>query len=135
MKKIMDRRFFCGFTKEKHECYYHIKLTEIEDKKVILIIRGSIKFANGGYIKAPCQCIDEIAKFFPNNKRVQRVCEIWEKYHMNNLHAGCVHQREFEKEPYEKHKGCHCDICNYTYGHGWQFEEIPQDIIDEIKSW
>lgn len=28
-----------------------------------------------------------------------------------------------------------CEECGYKYGSKWVFEEIPQDVIDEIKSW
>ena len=79
------------------------------------------------------QILDEIGKFFPLNKQVLRIIEIWKKYHLNNFHAGCEHQRDFEKEDYQKHAEAVCPICHYKYGSEWKFEEIPNDIIKEIK--
>lgn len=28
-----------------------------------------------------------------------------------------------------------CSVCGYKYGTSWNYEEIPADIIEEIKSW
>lgn len=28
-----------------------------------------------------------------------------------------------------------CPVCGYKYGSAWLYEPIPQDIIDEIKTW
>lgn len=113
---------------DKRFGYIEIHLKENEKHQTVLSIVGSMKGSHG-------QIRERIMEEFKDYKKIVRICEVWERWHLNNLHAGCVHQREFEKEPYEKHKGCHCDICNYTYGHDWQFEEIPQEIIDEIQRW
>lgn len=40
------------------------------------------------------QCVDEIAKLFPNDAKLQRMCKIWERWHLNDMRAGCEHQRE-----------------------------------------
>lgn len=61
------------------------------------------------------------------------MCGIWDKYHLNDMHPGCVHQREFEQELYEKHRGAHCDICNYTYCTAWIYEPLPEGLVDELK--
>lgn len=39
------------------------------------------------------QNIDEIAALFPDNAQVQRMHEIWQRWHLNDLKAGCEHQR------------------------------------------
>lgn len=102
---------------------------------------GNLVFSSCGEIHgkntAQCagQCLDEIIKMFPRNKKLKRIYEISKRWHLNDLHAGCEHQRDFEKEPYENHKDDVCPICNYKYGTAWKYEAIPQDVIDEIKSW
>lgn len=78
------------------------------------------------------QCIDIIYEKIPN-EITERIYQIWSRWHLNSMHAGCIHQREFEKEPYEKHEGHHCDICDYTYGTKWIHEDLPAEIIAEIK--
>jgi hypothetical protein len=39
------------------------------------------------------QNLDTIAKLLPHNKRVRRIVEIWRRWHLNDLKAGCEHQR------------------------------------------
>ena len=80
------------------------------------------------------QNLDEIEELFTSsNKQLHRIVEIWKKYHMNDFHAGCEHQRDYENEPYEKHAGAVCPICHYEYGTGWHFEKIPNNTIKEIE--
>lgn len=40
------------------------------------------------------QCVDEVAKLFPNDAKLQRMCKIWERWHLNDMRPGCEHQRE-----------------------------------------
>lgn len=75
----------------------------------------------------------ELRRGFKNDPDMQLLCDIWDRWHLNDMHAGCIHQRAFEKEPYEKHRGAHCDICNYTYGTAWLYEPLPTGLIDKIK--
>lgn len=124
-----------SFEKEigENTVYATIEVT-LEEKRqgLVLTISGSYKTPEWVHYG---QCIGVIYTNFPDNDKIRRIYEVWKRWHLNDLHAGCIHQREFEKEPYEKHRGCHCDICNYTYGHAWIFEEIPKEVIEEIKSW
>jgi hypothetical protein len=39
------------------------------------------------------QCVDDVVKYFPKNKKAQRMAEIWERYHLNDMNAACEHQR------------------------------------------
>ena len=39
------------------------------------------------------QNIDEIAELFANDAKVQRMHAIWKRWHLNDLRAGCEHQR------------------------------------------
>jgi hypothetical protein len=36
---------------------------------------------------------DTIAKLFPNNPKVQRIVEVWDRWHLNGMCAACEHQR------------------------------------------
>lgn len=80
------------------------------------------------------QCIDEIAKYIKNAK-IKRICEVWEKWHLNGFHAGCEHQRHLEKDKPFDHIGEVCPVCGYKFGTEWKVEEIPAEIIEEIKTW
>lgn len=79
--------------------------------------------------------------------------EVWKRWHLNDLRAGCEHQRaenwgedrvsELGKlscwvYPQEHPKGVlmkHCPVCGYQYGSAWLYEAIPAEIISEIRSW
>lgn len=58
-----------------------------------LSITGSIWRPNRGDIVAGGQCYDEIARAFPYDPRVQRIVEVWKRWHLNGMKAGCEHQR------------------------------------------
>lgn len=79
------------------------------------------------------QCIDTIAKLIPT-KRIKRICEVWKRYHLNGIHAGCEHQRHLEHEAFEHIREI-CPVCGYSFGTAWRCEELPAEIIEEIKSW
>lgn len=67
----------------------------------------------------------------------KKFLDIWGKYHLNDLNAGCIHQRELLKNiknyNYDKlikiPEFKNCPICSYAYGSKWLFEKIPIDII------
>ena len=80
------------------------------------------------------QCIEELARHF-HTEQMAEMYGIWKRWHLNDLHTGCEHQRDFEKEPYEKHALEVCPVCGHKYGSDWQREELPQEVIDMIKSW
>ena len=82
------------------------------------------------------QNIDKIYEFFKNDKKVETIYNIWKKYHLNDFHPGCEHQRAlgWEEDGYEKHPSEPCPVCGYKFGSFWNFEEIPNDIIKEIEN-
>ena len=81
------------------------------------------------------QCVDEVASYFPYNAKVQRMVEIWRRWHLNDSQAGCEHQRTLGWKSYDEHPSEPCPVCGYKYGTSCLKEEIPQDIQDEIRAW
>ena len=67
----------------------------------------------------------------PRDPKSRRIAEIWQRWHLNDMRAGCEHQRGWTKERI----GQPCPVDGYKYGSAWLFEELPTDIIAEIKSW
>ena len=116
--------------------YVDVELYRNEDRFLTLSICGVVRdnglrvdpYVMGG------QCLDEMREMFPS-KLMEAIHAVWKRWHLNDMHAGCEHQREFEEEPYEKHAGEKCPICGYEYGTAWCREELPQEIIDQVKSW
>lgn len=135
---------------------------------------GNIWNPRGTDIYSGGQNLDEIARLFPHNKKVQRMVEVWREWHLNDMHAGCKHQRSekwhevripkdelpnskanrdergiyaiwvypsesTDRWASEKHpQGLltkPCPTCGYKYGSAWLREELPPEIVAEIKSW
>jgi hypothetical protein len=61
--------------------------------------------------------------------------EIWHTWHLNDLKAGCEHQRAlgWEEEGYDKHPSEPCPTCGYKYGSAWHKVEIPNNVINFLK--
>lgn len=132
-----------------------IKLTETEDGKQRLSICGNVWNSRKTDLHAGGQCYETIRELFPNNDKVKRIVEIWERWHLNDMNAGCEHQRALGwgkdtvvlKDGSTKGTGwlnesehpqgvlCKpCPECGYKYGTKWMYEAIPQEIIDELIS-
>ena len=50
--------------------------------------------ATGEYDGSSGQCLDSIAKAYPDDDMVQRIYTVWARWHLNDMNAGCSHQRE-----------------------------------------
>lgn len=98
------------------------------------------------------QNYDTILELFPNRKKVKRIVEVWKEYHLNGMNAGTKRQKnyikELEKNPDFRYE--YTEVCkelekagllydkeenNYQYGSAWLFETLPENIIEEVKSW
>ena len=114
----MKKTIFAGegiCDREKVKCYIEVSIEKNSENQNRLSICGEIKTPGGRFISCD-QCIDTIAKIVPSDKN-KRICEVWKRWHLNDMHAGCIHQREFENEPYEKHMDSVCPICDYNLDH------------------
>ena len=62
--------------------------------------------------------------------------DIWAKYHLNDMKAGCEHQRElgWEKDGYEKHPSEPCPVCGYRYGTAWKTIQVPPEVLSFLVS-
>lgn len=67
------------------------------------------------------QNLEEIATYFPHDKRVLRLVEIWRVWHLNDMKAGCEHQRAegWDNRPIDPSKP--------TNTYGKHFEGQKQD--------
>lgn len=75
------------------------------------------------------QCIDEIREGRPCDEWTQEMldkfCSIWDEWHLNDMRPYCKHQKELGWN-----KLTVTPVCGYQYGHAWQTEEAPQEVID-----
>lgn len=99
------------------------------------------------------QCLDYIQQnaekyIMPDEKRAlyNRICDVWHKYHLNDLQSGTKKQTDALTE--ELHRADHyMEACKYLdsiglledrgykYGHGWLCKEIPAEVVAEIMTW
>jgi hypothetical protein len=59
----------------------------------------------------------------------RRLLDIWERWHLNDMRAGCSHQRAMDWNR-DEHLDKPCPICGYKYGCGWIFEPVPDKVIE-----
>lgn len=106
------------------------------------------------------QCVDEVAGYFPEDKKAQRMVAIWREWHLNGMTAGSPAQMAWLKanpiapEEYA-YPSSHYTVASaklrdaginpdpnylyngepYKYGHAWLRRELPPEVISEIESW
>ena len=96
------------------------------------------------------QCVDTVAAFFPHDAKAKRMCEIWRRWHLNDMRAGSQAQEDWLRQNpgTSSDQGCEMRCARlaaaglnpdpetgYRYGHAWLKEELPAEIIAEIESW
>lgn len=54
--------------------------------------------------------------------------ELWDRWHLNGMRAGCEHQRA-RGWTWETHPSAACPECGYRFGSAWLFEELPGDFV------
>jgi len=124
-----------------------------EDKFTNLSITGSLFYSNGskknpdfitfGQINTALREIQkDVQWIFPT--RLNKVLEIWDEYHLNDLQAGTKRQTELlkileaEKLKYDeklkilKKNGLEVDQ-GYKYGSEWLAKRIPEKILEELE--
>lgn len=96
------------------------------------------------------QIVDQLSEvdrlFIPAADRDELV-EVWNRWHLNDMRAGCEHQRAWgwgeERLPDGKWSGhvypsehpggvlgLACAICGYEYGTKWLHEDVPEDVLE-----
>ena len=56
--------------------------------------------------------------------------EVWKQYHLNDMQAGCEHQRAIGI----KECGTVCPECGYSYGSAWLTVEVPANVLEFLET-
>lgn len=104
------------------------------------------------------QCLDEIAKYV-HTPLFKEIYELWDKYHLNGMHAGTPEQEAAVKEwmnqgnQYDYTEACKMlekkgllevnftgmtvgRVYNnepYKYGHGWVVGILPEEVLKRVN--
>ena len=128
--------------------YIEIELRETLRGDKELVICGNIKSANGRGYYCGGQCRETLKETFKrgNKHLLDKICQLWEKWHLNTMHSGTDAQEELIK--------VYCSENNYTsyseareylekhnllidngheYGNGWLVREISDDVLQQIN--
>jgi len=127
-------------------------ISEDNQKPRRLSITGDIWNMPHTDIVSGGQNLEEIGKLFPRNKKVQRIVEVWKRWHLNDMRAGSPAQEEWLREygrgrdytetlerlanvglAWDNDVDGYPD--GYKYGSAWLTEELPDEIIAEVESW
>lgn len=118
------------------------------DMATAVAITGDVWDAHKTAIVSGGQCQDFIRQLFPADKKVQRICDLWDRWHRNDMRTGSRVQCEFVAEMRERFNkpfayaderqllelvGLSPDPeFGYKYGSGWLIEPIPAGVQEEL---
>lgn len=110
-----------------------------------LSIMGNVKHQWGG--EQGGQCVGAIRKIWGHIPEVAELCDIWDRWHLNDMCAGTRKQSEALRGKRNRTKHDHYTwACNYLkrkgllvdrgykYGAEWLFEPIPAKVVARIKT-
>ena len=64
-----------------------------------------------------------------NAGTVRVLRKVWDRWHLNDMNAGCWHQRELGWDV-DRHLSKPCPVCGYKYGTAWLSEEVPERVLE-----
>lgn len=183
---MIIRYFHLGRFEYEHY-YVTLRLEEtpkspslLQDTRIVLSMTGEVPNRFGTDLSQCGQMQDTIKYVIKKEQfefdkkwtieRVNRLLELWDRWHLNDARPWCPHQFEegWHKRPinpnllidtYGHHLGKTktptwnmlvwvnrkehpdgllgepCSKCGYKYGTSWLYEEIPQNVIDELLSF
>lgn len=79
----MKRTFTFGAA-NKATCTIEMELRKEDDKEVLSVIGYVNKVVSG-------QCRDVVLEYYGDNPLAAEICDLWEKYHLNNMYPDCEH--------------------------------------------
>lgn len=111
------------------------KIEYINEKLSICGVVGPIK--SGDCMGSAGQCVDEIRSGKPTedwtNEMLQKFCNIWDEWHLNDMHPYCKHMKElgWVEQLKEKVKVTKWDMTQETWG---KIKAAEKRAIECLKS-
>jgi hypothetical protein len=154
-KEIYNKTIRVAVDKEKNIIWLEVAICLHDDEQENvhhISVKNYVTLSISGYGKKPRnkdisyggQIIDELkpenlAKNLIPQTDLDEIVEIWKRWHLNDMSAGCIHQGEIGvNSPHDNWKRLQaietakCPI-GYVYGSKWLLEPLPADVIIRIK--
>ena len=88
----------------------------------------------------------EFIKLKVPREDLEKLLDIWDRWHLNNARPYCPHQAAKAWELYRQGitdyddiikvpEMAKCPVCGYRYGSKWWYEPIPPDILAWLKDF
>ena len=137
------------YSKRKiNEVVVRLELKDNKDGKPVFTASCEVWNSKHTDIVMGGQCLDDVARLCPlkYNKRYMEIVGLWQRNHLNDMHAGTEKQEEAIKN--WKEQGNRYDytaVCNYLksiglyedngykYGHGCLYRDISDEDLKRIK--
>jgi hypothetical protein len=134
------------FTYKPTEGFRSIHLTGRTKPLLTLSITGRIKYGTRG-AEHGGQCVDEIRKIWGHIPEVSELCDLWDRWHLNDLRAGTKAQMEIIRKlskcpvPTDWYTWACLTLKShdlledrgYSFGREWLFEVIPVTVVKRIQ--
>ena len=120
----------CGaYRTENHRVFIEVRLSD----KGALGLSGVIGPLQSGNARGSCgQVVDELTDIIPvapwTRESITELVSVWRKWHLNDMRAGCEHQRSLGWDNSKLSEPC--PTCGYKYGTAWLREELPATVIE-----
>lgn len=124
-----------------------VDLKRSKGKLLTLSIVGDVNF---GFRKGECggQCIDTIREIWGHIPKIAELCDLWERWHLNDLVAGTSKQMKIIRKlgecpvPSDWYTWACLNLKandllvdrGYTFGHEWLYEPLPAKVVARIKT-
>lgn len=119
--------------------YCHIEYDEERKDRGRLSITGVVgPLPSGNCLGSSGQIDNElhrVDRYAPGWDRilVEQLRMVWNRWHLNDLQAGCEHQRA-DGKTYQTHPDEPCPHCGYyKLGHAWLVEEVPGYVLEFLS--
>lgn len=131
MKTFKFDHVFIGKTPEQRERVF----VDVEWDGTRLSFTGDVYGTGVHGAHSVGQVIDDVRKVSVT------LADLWERWHLNDMKAGCEHQEAWFRESpslrpswKNEYKGMDvpCPECGYKYGTEWKTEPVPEDVLRQI---
>ena len=148
-KKISFGKHAINSGRKINEVVIELELKDNKDGKPVFTACCDVWNSKHTDIVMGGQCLDDVAdccRELRHNRLYKEILGLWQRNHLNDMHAGTERQEEEIKR--WKEQGNRYDytaVCEhlksvglyddngYKYGHGWLYRDISDDDLKRIK--